>query len=187
MRVVVITPPAPVVTWEEADAQMNLGGDTSQKLFVEALVAGATNHIDGPDGWLGRAIGAQTLEARFAAVGSHSVRLPYSPVASLVSVKYLDPAGTEQAANLSDFNLYGDDLEPASTDWPWNRASTDREAVRVRYVAGSVTPPAAIRIAILMMVADLYRFRETVAAGQMTKVEMSATVESLLEPFRVFR
>mgnify|MGYP003351478400 CR=1 FL=1 len=31
MRVVVITPPAPVVTWEEADQHLRLDGDDEQR------------------------------------------------------------------------------------------------------------------------------------------------------------
>lgn len=64
MRVIVVEPPKPVVTWEEADQHLKLDGDTSQKSFVEGLIAAATAHIDGPDGWLGRALGVQTLEAQ---------------------------------------------------------------------------------------------------------------------------
>ena len=48
--------------------------------------------------------------------------------------------------------------------------------------------PAPIRAAILLMVGDLWHVRATVATGAaMAMVPMSATVEHLLQPFRVYR
>lgn len=46
--------------------------------------------------------------------------------------------------------------------------------------------PAPIRAAILLMVGDLYRNRDTTAVGTISKIDMSTTVENLLAPFRVF-
>ena len=42
MRVVVVTPPVPVVTWEEAEQHLRLDGDVEQKPMVERLIAAAT-------------------------------------------------------------------------------------------------------------------------------------------------
>ena len=85
MRVIVITPPAPVVTWEEADQHLRLDGDDEQREMVERLIAAATQHIDGPDGWLGRALGLQTLEARMCGF-CDLIRLSYQPIVDVVSV-----------------------------------------------------------------------------------------------------
>jgi hypothetical protein len=53
--------------------------------------------------------------------------------------------------------------------------------------AGYEVLPKPIRAAVLLMVGDLYRFRETVSVGvSSTAVPMSTTVESLLSPYRVF-
>ncbi len=62
-----------------------------------------------------------------------------------------------------------------------------REAVRVRYRAGYESLPDAISVAILLMVADLYRNRMTTQPGTQSVVPMSTTVEALLGPFRVYR
>jgi hypothetical protein len=69
MRVVVITPPAPLVTWPDADKHLKLDGDETDRDYVQGLIAAATGHIDGPGGWLNRALGEQTLEARFDGFG----------------------------------------------------------------------------------------------------------------------
>lgn len=190
MRIVVVTPPAPVVTWEEADAHLKLDGDTTQQDEVEAMIAAATAVIDGPTGWLGRAIGVQTLEARFDKLYPDcGVYLPYAPVNALVSVKYLDADDVEQTADLADFDLFGSELYPRKGRWAWAGGSSRREAVRVRYEAGYATIPAPIRAAILLMVGDLYRFRDSVAmggTGGAVEVPMTTTVSNLLWPFRVW-
>ncbi|WP_347091675.1 head-tail connector protein [Sphingomonas parapaucimobilis] len=187
MRVFVITPPEPVISWQDVDAHLKLDGDVEQAALVEAYIAAATGHIDGPDGWLGRSIGVQTLEARCDTPTCGScIRLPFPPVIELVSVSYLDATGVEQMADLEDFEVMGRDLVPSGFEWPWEGGSWRREAVRIRYRAGYEAAPAPIKAALLLMVGDLYRNRETVSAGAMTHVPMSATVENLLAPFRVF-
>ncbi|BCI70005.1 hypothetical protein SPKIRA_08350 [Sphingomonas paucimobilis] len=187
MRVFVITPPEPVISWQDVDAHLKLDGDVEQAALVEGYVAAATGHIDGPDGWLGRSIGVQTLEARCDALTcGNCIRLPFPPVIELVSVSYLDATGVEQMADLDEFEVMGRDLVASGSEWPWIGGSTRREAVRIRYRAGYETIPAPIKAAILLMVGDLYRNRETVSAGAMTQVPMSTTVENLLAPFRVF-
>ncbi len=185
MRVFVITPPDPLVL-DEVKAHLRVEGDDEDTL-IEAYVAAATAHIDGPDGWLGRAIGIQILEARCDTLTcGDCIRLPFPPVIELVSVSYLDGTGVEQMADLDEFEVMGRDLVASGSEWPWIGGSTRREAVRIRYRAGYETIPAAIKAAILLMVGDLYRNRETVSAGAMTQVPMSTTVENLLAPYRVF-
>lgn len=187
MRTVVINPPTPAVTWEDADAHLRLEGDSDQQAYVESLIAAAQAHIDGPSGWLGRAIGVQTLEARFSLPSCGSIRLPYPPVLELLNVKYLNYAGDEITANLSDFELFGADLGPKGASWPWLGGSMQREAGRLQYRAGYSDVPAPIKAAILLMVGDLFHSRATVATGAaMTSVPMTTTVNALLSPYRVY-
>ncbi len=189
MRVIVITPPAPLVTWEEAQAHLRLDGD-AEKVLVEAMIAAATANIDGPTGWLGRSIGDQELEVRFdlVAVG-HRIRLPYAPVISLLGVKYLDRSDVEQEADIDDFELLGDMLVPVGSEWIWLGGSLRREAGRVRYRAGYTDVPAPIKAAVLMMVGDMHRFRSTASDMNIspTAIPMSTTVDALLQPYRVYR
>lgn len=192
MRVVVITPPAPVVTWEEAEQHLELDGDTSKQTQVEAMIAAATAHIDGPDGWLGRAIGAQTLELRLDHFSGPAhcleIRLPYPPVIEPLSVKYVGSDGVVQTVDNSTFELLGDRIVLGfGQSWPSYRYQ--REAIRVQYRAGYAAIPAPIKAAILLMVGDLFRFRETADSANsatLASVPMSMTVTNLLSPFRVF-
>jgi hypothetical protein len=56
----------------------------------------------------------------------------------------------------------------------------------VRYRAGYDPVPAAIISAVLLMVGDLYANRETASEGLKSEIQMSATVQNLLAPYRVY-
>lgn len=198
MRVLVVTPPASAVTLDEAKLHLRVTS-TAEDTLITSYIAAACQHIDGPDGWLGRALAPQTLELQ-CPLPCEPVRLPYSPLISLTSVKYLDAAGAEQTADLEDFYLYGSEgnvLTPASGTPVWSGGSRREDALRVRYTAGYVADPAAdplvpalpapIKAAILLMVSDLYNARETFVEGRTVyAVPMSLTVERLLAPYRIY-
>lgn len=187
MRVLVVTPPDPVITLQEAKEHLRVRS-AHEDALIDGLIAAATGHIDGPDGWLGRAIGVQTLEARFGwhESGYDFLSLPYPPVIDLVSVEYLDVAGATRAVLAAELALMGSTLAWGTTA-PWVGGSLDREAVRVRYRAGYETLPPAIRAAILLMVGDLYENRSTTTSGSSNPIVISTTVERLLAPFRLWR
>lgn len=187
MRAFVVAPPAPIVTWEDADKHLRLAGDTDEQTYVQSLIAAATAALDGPEGWLQRAIGVQTLEARADEFDACGLTLPCRPIISITSVKYLDADGAEQTLAADQYELMGSEVLPAfGVTWP--TAGDHREAVRIRYQAGYATVPAPIRAAILLMVGDLYEFRESAHTGsnQASAIPMSTTVERLLASYRVW-
>lgn len=185
MRVTVITPPEPFITVDEAKARVRVLTDEEDAL-IEDMIATATAHVDGPDGWLGRALGRQTLEARGDFFRDRRWYLPYPPVVEIVSLTYLDPLGAVQTLDPTAYELRGHLVERAfATRWPHVRR--DDECVRVRYTAGYDAVPRPICAAILLMVGDLYANRETtIGSANSVEVPMSTTVENLLMPFRVW-
>jgi uncharacterized phiE125 gp8 family phage protein len=190
-RVTVIVPPQPILSWDEARAQLALEADDERREFVEALVDAATAVIDGPSGWLGRAIGPQTLEARLDNFGCGSIRLPYPPLIEVLSVQYLTPAGAMAIVDPAVYELHGSALVPIfGKTWPSVR--WQREAVSVRYRAGydgepGRYMPAQIKAAIKLMVGDLFRNRDTTRDGvNVVAVPMSTTVDDMLAPLRVY-
>lgn len=189
MRVIVVTPPDPVITPEDAAEHLRLGDGVDEHGYLESIIAAATAHIDGPDGWLGRAIGMQTLEAYLPSLGVTSIALPYPPALNIVSIDYVDDTGATVTMDPAAYELAGRLLRPAWPN-PWPTAQwrgCEGEPVRIRYRAGYETLPAAIRAAILLMVGDLFEFRETaVSVRNMSAVPMSTTVQNLLAPFRVW-
>ena len=185
--VVTITAPAVLVSLANIKAHLNIGaGVTDDDAILTIYIAAACAHIDGPDGWLGRAIGMQTLEYRADTFSTDPILLPVGPVISVVSVKYIDTSGVEQTLSSTVYQLTADALLVAyQQSWPALRG--DAEGVRVLFTAGYAATPPAVAAAVMLMVGDLYSRRETVADGITSAVAMSTTVESLLSPFRAWR
>ncbi|MEG3084007.1 head-tail connector protein [Sphingomonas sp. PB2P12] len=194
MRVVVITPPEPVVTTDEAKRHLKQDSDDDAQL-IASYVAAATAHIDGPDGWLGRCIGVQTLEARVD-VFCDAMALPYPPLVDIVAVKYLDDTGTEITLLPAFYETRGT-LIGSAFGKRWPSVAVHPESVRIQYRAGYAprtvgettisTVPESIKAAILLMAGDLYRNRSTANDKIAQAVPMSITVKNLLDPFRIFR
>lgn len=184
MSVVVVTPPVHGVSLATVKAHLRVDHNDDDALIAAYLDA-AVGHIDGPHGWLDRAIWPQTLELRQNGFGPAPIRLPYGPATSVTSVKYVDANGAEQTLASDQYTLTnaGDLGLAYGASWPSLRG--DAEGVRIRYVAGFASLPPAILSAILLMVGDLYQNRETVGevAGE---IQMSMTVRALLAPFRVW-
>lgn len=186
MNVTVAIPPSPVVSWEEADRALVLDGDEDQREYVEGLIAAATAWIDGPAGWLGRAIGSQTLEARFEEFDGREIFLPYGPVSAIVDVNYLDATGAEQTFSSGNYSLVGGNTLRLSNDAAWPGLYRDPEAARVTYVAGYDDVPPQIKQAILLLVGQWFRNRENAITGTIVST-MPMSVEALLSTFRSWR
>jgi len=191
MTVVVITPPEPVVTFEEV-AKHLADVPAEDREYVEALTAAATAWIDGPAGTLRRAIGIQMLEAR-GWWGCGQFRLPYPPAIQIVSVSYADADGGRHDADPSTYQLDGNEIV-VSRGASW----VSRPDHRIRYWTGygkqdeadpekwiNAAPPP-IKVAIMMLVAQWYNTRENVITGTITST-MPFAVDALLQPFRVYR
>jgi len=104
MQLRVITPPEPFVT------PADIAGDhAADDALVASMIAAATEEIDGPTGWLGRAIGPQVIEAT-GCLGIERVALPCPPIISIEEVVGIDPYGAETAAAVEDYWLDGEVL-----------------------------------------------------------------------------
>lgn len=190
MSVVVITPPGePVVSIEDAKAHLRVDFDDDND-YIEGLVAAATGMLDGPAGWLGRALVTQTLEWRGDDFGNCDIRLPFPPIAEVLSVAYDDESGAEQTIPDTDYRLVGQPNMPRlalayGASWPPVRWQS--ESVRVQYDAGygsAEDVPAPIKQAILLMVGHWYANREAVTIGQIA-TEVPLAARSLLFPYQI--
>lgn len=129
MSVRVIVPPQPIMASNE------IPGMTADDADVESMIKAVVGQWDGPDGWLGRCIGPQTLEMALDCWFGRSLRLPYGPVIDIVGIVYTDQNGVDQTVDDALYGKTGDYLwlkpswrEPSLGDFP--------ERVRVRYEAG---------------------------------------------------
>lgn len=183
-----ITAPAvEPVTLTEAKAHLYVthpDDDTLIAAYIAAARMDAENR-------LARALVTQTWELTLDAF--HAViELPMAPLASVTSIKYLDSAGVEQT--LDPASYYADtDSEPGAIVpgyglvWPATR--DQRNAVRVRYVAGygadGTFVPASIRQWILLRIGALYENRESAVAGQQIQAASRDFADGLLDAYRV--
>lgn len=192
MIVDVVTPPSGLVVSLE-EAKLHLHEDRAeQDARITALIQAATQHLDGPRGWLGRALLTQTLELRTDRFPCcpHGFSLPYPRVQSVTSVTYVDDAGVTQTLAGSAWQLIKDDFSPRlqlayGQSWPSARLWAD--AVKVRYVAGygaAADVPESIKLAIKFFVEHFYEVTSPVDRASMDA--FFAGLQWLLGPFRVW-
>jgi len=120
--------------------------------------------------------------------------MPKAPLSSVTSVKYLDSAGSEQTWASSNYIVdtpVGDAAVKgaiALSDGITFPVIDDViNPITIRFVAGYGSKhdvPEAVRIALMMMVADMYEHRQSYIVG-MSASTMPQSVRTLLHPFRV--
>jgi uncharacterized phiE125 gp8 family phage protein len=200
----VITPPAvSPVSLDEAKAHLRVDHGDDDAL-IQSLIDAATQHLDGPAGWLGRALIKQRLEMRLdffihwhRDCSSGEIALPCPPLLGNVAMIYVDAAGAEQTLDPSVYSIVGSGGRSTARlalaygqSWPSPRYQ--REAVRIQFDAGygeaRAAVPAPIRQAILLHVGALYEQREAVTLSNTAAaaIVLPMAYEALLSPFRVF-
>lgn len=143
----------------------------------------------------GRSLITQTRVIKFDTFPCYdSIYLTHGPVQSVTSVKYIDEAGNEQTLNASSYWLDLDSDVPrivVKESWPQIRLNQPN-AVIITYVCGygdePDNVPAALRSAILLYLAHLYKNREEGAEREKTTGiidEVPFGAEMLMRPFVV--
>ena len=187
MNVVVVTPRADTpligIVLVKKHLRVEHADDDDLIALYQSAVEG---WLDGPAGWLGRALGPQTLRAEGLCAGAdEALRLPFPPVSSVVSVSWIDGAGVERVIDAESYELVANRVCPTANEiWP------TVGPMAVEFVTGPSTAilPRAIQAAMLLMIGDLYAFRETTVVGSISSsIQMSPAAEALLSPFRVWR
>lgn len=182
----IVDPTESPVSVAEARSHLGLfhnGDDSLISLYIDA----ATSNLDGAQGILGRTLVAQTWELTYDSFPCSAIKVPLPPLVSVESIKYLDADGVEQTLPTTEYTVDVDNqpgwVAPVAS-WPTTFETIN--AVRIRFVAGygaAGKVPAAIRAAILLMVADLYENREGAITG--TIHTSNPTMDRLLFPYRM--
>lgn len=171
---VLVTPPATSpVSLAEAKAHLRVDHDDEDTL-IQAIVDAATEHLDGYDGILGRAIMPQTWAQQYSGFCGDMV-LPFGPVQAVTSVAY-DAETFEDYQLLQDGRGYFLRVNDGAS---WPSASGP---VTVTFEAGYSSVPSPIKAAILLHVGTLYEYRETMVEN----VKPSPAYDALLAPYRVW-
>lgn len=156
MRIRVVTPPEPIVNVTDIP-----GAENTER--TDALIKAAQNTLAGPNGWLGRSLGPQTLEVVTNAWWRCGWRLPCPPIISIESLSYRDGTGAWQTVADADSFVDGEDI--------WLRSGFSGPSVgaypnpiRLRYRAGydgeddGTGPiPEEAKQAVVLLVQDMLR------------------------------
>jgi uncharacterized phiE125 gp8 family phage protein len=176
MNIKVVTPPVNLpVTVAELKSHCNIEIDDDD-VQLEQKIKASVALLDPPNGRLGRALISQTLRYSVASFPSGTIILPYPPVQSITSIKYVDSLEVEHTVSTSIYQLKNDS-DPAmvilkyNQEWPTDSLSeNDPLPVKIDFVAGYGANPAnvpeAIRLGIMIEVADFYMHRENLLMGQ---------------------
>ncbi len=175
------TPPADEpVSLEEAKLYLRADG-TEEDLLIGSLITAARQSVENS---CERALMPQVWTERQETFPV-ALELRGGLIDAVTSVKYTDADGVVQTLDPSAYRVSLNTSNPTlvpSTKWP---TGTD---VEVEYGVGypdAATVPAAIRAAMLIMVADMYANREVSLVG--LKISENRAVFRLLFPYKRVR
>lgn len=186
-----VAPAAALITREEAKRHCRIELlEPDDDAVVDGLILTAMAMLDGYSGILGRALINQTWRLNLRCWPGCRIRLPFSPVSAVTSIKYYDTANVQQTLASSNWALIEDALSPAA-EWAATASLPslyDRpDAIEVLFVAGygaaASDVPAAIKHAALMLIGHLFENRETTIVGTNAQ-ELPFAVAALIAPFR---
>ena len=188
MQLVLTTPAdAKPVTIDEAKLHLRVE-HTADDTLITALIATATEQLDGRYGRLRRAILTQTwdlFECGFPVC--RKWELPMPPLQQVVFVKYYDASNVQQTFDAENYDVITNafagyiKLKPGKS-WP---ATYERDdAVDIQFKCGfgdADACPAPLKAAILLRIGDLY-----VNRGDYGKAGANDdTIERLIAPYRL--
>lgn len=160
MHVVVVTPPAPFVTLAQAKAQLGVNHNEDNDR-ITLYVAAAIAHLDGPEGYLRRAIGSQVLAATVYGLpcgrgARGGLALPYPPVTTVNDVEYVNAAGATVHIPPDAYELTPDGRLQLAWGASWPSVRSCEDPITITYSAGYPVVPKPIVAAVLMHVTAMY-------------------------------
>ena len=165
---------------------------TDDDSYITALIQAVREHAEP---FLGRALITQTWDLfinNFPPSGSW-LEIPFPPLQSVTTIKYIDENGTQQTLSSS---IYTVDTNAEmgrvflAYDQVWPTVRPILNAIEIRFVAGyganAEDIPESIRQGMKMLLGHLYENRETTKSG-VPIVSVPQAYEWLLWPYRVVR
>jgi uncharacterized phiE125 gp8 family phage protein len=197
MALKLITPPTDLpISVAEAKERLGLSSNDSDD-HVEALLQAATAYLDGPHGYLGRALMPQTWDLVYDSWPLDPIQIPLGPLISVDSVNYIDTTTEVEtlfAASDYEVDAISDPgwIIVGEDGWPDLMSTTN--AVRIRFIAGypltADSPPESgvpetIRLAICRLAHYWFDYRDVAAIPQGSELPYE-DVKHLLASYRVF-
>lgn len=156
---------APLVTLAEAKRHVRAQDFTDDDAYLESLISVVGDHLDGANGWLGRAFVEQDWVLTLDCFPCGEIMIPLPPLRGVTEVAYTDADGADQT--YTTFREFGAGypkkpgyiLPAYDGEWPETRDDTP-EAVRITFTAGYSAVPPSIKHAALLLIGHLYKNRE---------------------------
>ncbi|MCL7938826.1 head-tail connector protein [Halomonas sp. ATCH28] len=117
--------------------------------------------------------------------GSESIELPWTPVASIESLDYIDADGISQSLDAETLRLDTRPITPRlAPQWGslWPKTIDEPESVTLIAGVGMDVTPPDVRAALLLLIGHLYENREAVVIGTISS-EVPLGVQMLLAPY----
>jgi uncharacterized phiE125 gp8 family phage protein len=200
MGLKLVTAPAEQpITLAQAKQQCRATEFTDDDTLIELFIDAAVDFVDGPSGFLGRALIDQTWDYYLDAFPTDSgpIEIPLPPLIEVIGLFYQDGDGVEQEWTSTNYRVDASG-EPGrislGSGISWPTPIVEGDAVRIRFRAGYLNQidspavesvPGAIKAALLIHVADLYANRESAIVGQ-TVAQLPWTAEQLLRRYRFY-
>lgn len=187
------------ITLDQLKAQCRVDTADEDALLTLAISAARAK----AESYMGAAIMQRTVEQTLDDFPAAEIEIQLPPAwnttcnvavpLALVSVDYLDEAGLNQTISNTLYTLEDATwpfwvLPAADVEWPATLGSAN--CVRVRYQTGYDDPadvPGDLRAWLLLTAAFIYAQREVMVLGGKVAEIPSRFVDSLLDPYRVFK
>jgi uncharacterized phiE125 gp8 family phage protein len=188
-------PAATLISTAEAKSHLRIS-HTDEDTYLGALVAAVDNALDGPSGYLRRAIVEQEWVLKLGEFPAYRLVVPLPPLISLDSVTYYDLDNASQTLSSSVYTL----IKPvggaaylelnATQMWPSTYQRPD--AITVAFTAGYATVPPAVKQAALLLLGEMYAARGDDTGGSIQPVQSNfggmttaaqAAARALLGPY----
>ena len=186
--VTIAEPASEPVTLEEAKEFLSIAADETEfDALIGAFIGAAREQIEAVTG---TRLVEQSVELR-ADGWSDLLHLPTGPVSAIEAVSYVDGDGVLQVVDAGSYEMGGAGLSQmitttAGSSWP-SGARRAQGSIHVRLTVGYAKLPRPLWTAMLLMVGDLFAFRETAVTGTVAaKIPVSTTVEAMLTNHRIW-
>ena len=194
----ITAPSVEPLTLEQVKAHLRVSHSDDDST-IEIYMRAARMTVEGPEGFLGRALVTQVWELVLDAFPANEIKVPLPPLQTVESIRYDDPDGNEQV--VSTLNYWVDNVnEPGwvvpTAGVPWPTPLDAVNSVRVRFIAGysptSDSPPDLranvpfdIKAGMLLLIGSMYEHREENVVGVTAPASLPFGAEALLRPRRV--
>lgn len=177
-----VEPAEPVVTLEDTKQFLHVWHDDDDAL-ITALIASATDKLDGADGILGRALGRQKWKLTRDGFPPRCIHLPLPPLHTVDSVSYISKTGETVTVSDSDYRYAPDGRLFPAQGWPETIAQP--ASVVITFTAGYETVPPSIAQALMALVFFWYENRGSAAAPTSAVAEMPFGFDDVLTQWKV--